>query len=146
MFAVLAAEVLTNILLFSELISIPYALDLSENLSVSSCTSLLLLANRSMSPANLRLHKGLPPIEVDVWCSLRVSCMIFSRKILNRTGERMQPWQTPFVVLKKSPTQPLNTTALIVEFFDHLYRPFFNVETSHNLQKSLVPFFYREIK
>ena len=38
-----------------------------------------------------RLYMGLPLMEMDVWWSWSVSCMIFSRNKLNRMGESKHP-------------------------------------------------------
>ena len=59
MFPLLASVVLIITLLFSELISIPFDPALPASLPVSSCSSLLLPANRLMSSANLRLLSSL---------------------------------------------------------------------------------------
>ena len=64
-------------LLFFVLIFIPYVLALSSSLLLSIWSSPLLPLIRSMSSANHRLHMGLPPVEIDVWWPLSVSCMIF---------------------------------------------------------------------
>ena len=48
-------------------------------------------AIRSMPSANRMLHMGLPPMEMDVWWSGSVFCMIFPRHKLNRVGERSIP-------------------------------------------------------
>ena len=56
---------------------------------------------------------GLPPIETDVWWSLSVFCMIFSRNKLNRMGENKHPWWTPPVVLKNSSSWLFKRTALL---------------------------------
>ena len=56
---------------------------------------------------------GLPPMEMDVWWSWHVSCMIVSWNKLNRTGVSKQPWQTPTVVLKNSPSWLFKRTALL---------------------------------
>ena len=49
---------------------------------------------------------------VKVWL-FRVSCIIFSKKILNRVGYRRQPCRTPADVRKKSPLVSLTITSLL---------------------------------
>ena len=56
---------------------------------------------------------GLPPMEIDVWWPWSVSCMIFSRKKLNRVGESEHPWRTHTVVLKNSHSEQFKRTALL---------------------------------
>ena len=89
MSALMLFVLLVMILLFSMLTSIPYALTLSTSLLVRFWTSPLLPPIRLMLSANCRFHMGLPPLEMDVWWSCSVSCMIFSRNKLNWMGERV---------------------------------------------------------
>ena len=79
------------ILLFSVLTSFLYAVVLSTNLLVKPRSSPLLPPIRMMSSANRKLHVGLSPMEMDVWWSWSVSCMIFSGNKLNRMGESKHP-------------------------------------------------------
>ena len=104
---------LVMILLFSVVISIPYAVALSMSLLVKSWSSPQLLPIRLMSSANRKLHMGFPPIEMDVWWSWSVFCMIFPRNKLNRMGESKHPYRTPTVVLKNSPSWLSKRTALL---------------------------------
>lgn len=53
------------------------------NLLVRSCSSLLLLAIRPISPAKRRLQAGVRPIKTGVMWSLRDFCIIPSRNMLN---------------------------------------------------------------
>ncbi|GFR61440.1 lymphoid-restricted membrane protein [Elysia marginata] len=101
--ASLTLSLLTMTLDFSELTSIPKALEEATNLSVRTCNSACYPNIRSMSSAKRRLHIGLPPMEIVGLCWCRVSCIIRSRNILKSTGERRQPCLTPAVVLKKFP-------------------------------------------
>ena len=85
-------------LFFSVLTSIPYAVALL----VRSWSSPLLPSMRSMSSANRKLHMGLPPMEMDVWLSWSVFCMIFSRnkwtgwvRVSIREGHLLLSWETP---------------------------------------------------
>ena len=48
----------------------------------------------STSSANRGSHIGLLPMEMDMWWSWSVSCMIFSRNKLNRISESRHPWRT----------------------------------------------------
>ena len=100
-------------LLFSVQTFIPYAVFLSMNLLVRSWSSLLLPPMRLMSSANCRSHMGLPTMDIDVWWSWSVFCMIFSRNKLNRMGESKHLWQTPTVVLKNYLSLPFQRTALL---------------------------------
>ena len=50
-----------------------------------------------------RLNMGLPPLEMDVWWSWSVSCMIFSRNKLNRLGKRKHPWRDTYYCLEDLP-------------------------------------------
>ena len=59
--------------------------------SVYKSSSPLLLPIRSMSSANRRLHVGLPELNMDVWWSWSVSCVILSRNKLNRMSESKHP-------------------------------------------------------
>ena len=70
------------------------------------------LSAAPMSSAKRRLEMRRPPMEVVLWCSCRVSLMMFSRKMLNRIGESRQPCRTPTVVGKCSPISSLRRTAL----------------------------------
>ena len=49
-----------------------------------------------------RLFVGLSPMEIDVWWSWSVTCLILSRNKLNRMSESKLPWWTPTVFLEKS--------------------------------------------
>ena len=103
----------TMILLFSRLNSIPYAAEQLYNLSASCCNYGMYPAIKSMSSSNLRLQILYPPTAmVEVWL-FRVSCIIFSDKILNRVGDRRQPCRTPTDVRKESPLVSLTITALL---------------------------------
>ena len=71
-------------------------------------------AIRSKSSANLRLQRGLPPIETDGVKFWRVSLTIFLLgNKLKRTKKRRQPCFTPAGVLKYSPTWLSRQTALL---------------------------------
>ncbi|KAH3824246.1 hypothetical protein DPMN_126079 [Dreissena polymorpha] len=35
---------------------------------------------RKMPSANLKLEMGFPPVDIELWWSWRVTCIIFSRK------------------------------------------------------------------
>ena len=70
MLALLFFLLATVMLVISVLTSMTY---------VTSCSSILLLPIKSMSPARRSLKTGLPPIEMVVWCSRRVFCVILSR-------------------------------------------------------------------
>ena len=75
--------------LFSVVTSIPYAVSLSTNLLVRSW-KFTVAADHKISVAS-RLHMDLPLMEMDVWWSWSVSCMIFSRNKLNRMDESKHP-------------------------------------------------------
>ena len=45
----------------------------------------------SMSSVKRRLQTSQPPIEMAVFCSLRISCMIHSGQTVNRTRESKHP-------------------------------------------------------
>ena len=49
-------------------------------------------AHGSMSSTSRRLHVGLPPMEMAVWWSWSVSCLICRNK-LNRMGEKRHSWR-----------------------------------------------------
>jgi len=98
---------LTMTLDFSVLTSIPYALALVTNLSVSSCSSLLLPPIKSMSSAKRRLQIGLPLMVMEVWGSWRVVSIILSRKMLKSTGESRHPCLTPTVVWLNLQYEPI---------------------------------------
>ena len=92
MMLTLALFVLFTITLdFIVLISIPYAPAVATSLLVSSCSSLLLPAMRSILSAKHKLQIGLPPMEIVVVWSWRVSCMILSQNKLKSVGESMHP-------------------------------------------------------
>ena len=86
---------------------------LFATLVVRSWSSASLLPMRSMSSAKRRFEMGLPPMDMELWNSSSASSMMFSKKTLNKTGERRQPWRTPIVVLKGSPMLLLIRTALL---------------------------------
>ena len=66
-----------------------------------------------MPSANLRLQILYPPMAmIEVWL-FRMSCIILSKKILNRVGDRKQPCRTPTDVRNKSPLVSLTITALL---------------------------------
>ena len=109
--ALMLFVLLVMIFLLSVLTSFPYAIALSTSLLVRSGRSLLLLPRRSMLSANHRLHMGLSLIEMDMWWSWSVSCMIFSWNKLNRMGRVSIPDGTPTIVLKSSPCQLFKRTA-----------------------------------
>ena len=111
--ALMLFMLLVIILLFSVLTSIPNAVALSTRLMVRSWSSSLLPPFRLMSSENRRLHMGLTLIKMDVWWSWRTSCRICSRTKLNGMGESKNPWQTPTVVLKNSPSWQFKRTALL---------------------------------
>ena len=91
----------------------PYAAQQLYNLSVSCCNSGIDPAIKSMSSANLRLQiLYTPSAMVELWL-FRVYCMIFSKKIWNRVGDRRQLCRTPTDVRKKYPLVSLTITALI---------------------------------
>ena len=104
---------LVMILLFFVMTSFPYALALSTSLLVGSWSPPLLPPIWSISSANRRLHMGLPPMEMGVWWSWGVYCMIFFVNKLNRTGESKHPRWTPTVVLNNSLRWLLKRTALL---------------------------------
>ena len=66
--------------------------------------------------ANQRFGVGLPPMEMDVWWSWSVFCIIFSRNKLNRMGETESSkhllW-TPNIVLKNTPSLLFMRIALL---------------------------------
>ncbi len=101
MLLVVSLMLLTMTLDFSVLISMAYAPALSTSFLVSSCSSWLLPAKRSISSANLRLHIALPLMEMDVWWSWRVSSIICSRNRLKSIGDSKHPCLTPTVVGKE---------------------------------------------
>ena len=90
-FALMLFVLLVMILFFSVLTSIPHAAALFTSLLVKSCGSTSLLPIRSMTSANRRLHMGLQPMEMDVWWSWSLSCMMFSTNRLNRMSENEHP-------------------------------------------------------
>ena len=49
----------------------------------------------SMSSVKRRLQTSQSPIEMAVFCSLRISCMIHSGQTVNRTRESKHPYLTP---------------------------------------------------
>lgn len=53
---------------------------------------LAVLANRSLLSGKRRLQISFLPMEMTVKCSWKVSCMMFSKRMLKRTGDRMHPW------------------------------------------------------
>lgn len=55
-----------NLVFLSMLISITYNLETFSNLVVRSLSSVSVLAIRSMSSANHRLHGGRPPFDIDM--------------------------------------------------------------------------------
>ena len=85
---------LVMILLFSVVTSIPCALALSTSLLVRSWSSPLLPPIKSISSASRRLRMGLPPMDMDMWWSWSVSCIIFSVNKLNRMAESKHPLRT----------------------------------------------------
>jgi len=88
----------TIILLFSELISIPKADADFSSCSVSSASSVMLPAIRSMSSAKRRLLMLRPPILTLPSKDSRASVIICSRKMLKRQGDGRHPCLTPTVV------------------------------------------------
>ena len=106
----------TMILLFSRLTSIPYAADQLYNLSVRCCNSGINPAIKSMSSEDNRLRILYPPIAMV----FRMSCIIFSKKILNRVGDRRQTCRTPTDVRKKSTLISLTITALLAFYIGFL--------------------------
>ena len=102
---------LVMILLFSVLTSTSYAVALPMSLLERSWSSPLLPPSRS-SLTKCRLHMGLPPMQMDVWCSQSASCTILSRNKLNRMGENKHPWWTPTLVLNNFPSWLFKRTAL----------------------------------
>ena len=71
--------------------------------SVIVCSSLSEPAIRSISSTNLRLLNCLLPIDMlDSWF-VTESSIIFSRNILNRTGDNKHPCLIPTVVLNFVP-------------------------------------------
>ena len=54
---------------------------------------------------------SLPPVELEMWLSWSVSCLIFSTNKMNRMGESKHPRRTPTIVLKNSSGWQLKRTA-----------------------------------
>lgn len=106
-------RLLIKMLLFSSLISRPYALVTSSSPAVSSWSSAWLLPMRSMSSAKQRFEMDLPSMDLELWDSPSASSTMFSKKTVNKTGKRRQPWRTPTVFLKGSPMLWLVRTALL---------------------------------
>ena len=108
-------------MLFSWLISMPWAFEDSTSQFVRSCSSVLLPAIKSISSANLRLLIFQPPIEIVEVYSSSVFIIICSRKMLNNTRESRHPCLTPTVVLKKLPVTLLIRTVLVeIEYSDSI--------------------------
>lgn len=103
-------RLLIKMLLFPSLISMPYTLVTSSSPVVSSAW---LLPTRSMSSAKRRFEMDLPPMDLELRDSPSASSTMFSKKTVNKTGERRQPWRTPTVFLKSSPMLWLGRTALL---------------------------------
>ena len=98
-------------------------------------TSFSLPPSSSTLSANRKLHSGRPPMDTDdsgmsvssassaAWSAklsfsdgcwvVKAFCIIFSRNMLNSTGDNDHPCHTPVVVRKKSPTFPFSNTALV---------------------------------
>ena len=108
--ALMLFVLLVMILLFSVLTFFPYVVALSMTMLVRSWRA---AAHRIDAFGNHRLQMGLPPMEIAVWWSWSVSCMIFSRKKLNSMGESEHPCGTPTVVLKNSHSWLFKRTALL---------------------------------
>ena len=144
---------LTKILLLSQLISVPYPSAVLPSLSVSCCSSSSPPPRRLISPANRKLQSGHPRVDTDdsemstssassselsanwlfsdYYRGVKVFCIIFSRNMLNSTGDNQHPCHTPTVVQKKFPSFPFSNTKIEV---DSLYN---NLMTSVN-QLSMV--------
>ena len=84
-------------LVFFALISILYRVQVLSRLSTRASSSCSSSARASMSSANRRLVIFLPPMLTFPLWSSRASCMIRSRKMLKRVGDRRHPCLTPTV-------------------------------------------------
>lgn len=111
--SVMWLRLLTYILLFSSLISMPYVLAIFSSLVVSSWSLASLLPMRTMSPAKRSFEMGLPSMDMELWNSSSASSMMFFKKMVNKTRKRRQPWRTPTGVLKGSPILLLIRAALL---------------------------------
>ena len=100
-------------LVFSALISMPYAVEASSRRSINFASSSSSPAKPSMSSAKRTLLIVLPPmLTVPSWCS-KASVRILSRNILKRVGENRHPCRTPIFVQNQSPMMLLKRTALV---------------------------------
>ena len=79
-FMVMLALMFFSVMLaISVLTSMSYELALAPRRSVTSCSSILILPIKSISPERRSLKTGLSLIEMVVWCSKRVFCVILYR-------------------------------------------------------------------
>ena len=131
---------LTIILLFSELISMPYsaAVSPSELLQFFFTASEQIyvigkpqIAKRSPSNGHRRQRgvgffclfstaSSAKQSFTDEFTGVRAVCIIFSINILNNTGDNGHPRRTPTVVGKKSPAFPFSSTALVASPYNDL--------------------------
>ncbi|KAH3840305.1 hypothetical protein DPMN_113752 [Dreissena polymorpha] len=56
-----------------------------------------------MSSSNPKVEKGLPLMEMEVWLTWGLTCIIFSMKLIRIMGKNRQPRRTPTYVMRKSP-------------------------------------------
>ncbi|KAF6040827.1 hypothetical protein EB796_000860 [Bugula neritina] len=94
-------------LVFSALLSMPYAAEVVSNHSTSLASTCSSPASPSMSSAKCKLVIVLPPMLTVPLCSSSPSVMILSKKMLKRDGESKQPCLTLTVVPNQSPMLPL---------------------------------------
>jgi len=127
---------------FSVLTSMPYALTRSDRLSGRFCSSCLLPPMRSMSSANLRLQRGLPPMEMEVWWFCSVSVMMFSRKKLKSTGEKaaLTDSNRGLEELAHVIVHENCTSCVLVQCLDDFNEAVVNVELPEYLPEAVMPY------
>ena len=69
-----------------------------------------------MSSSNLSLYSSYPPMAIVLQWSSSVSCMVFSRKMLNIVGNKIHPYRTPTDIFKNIPV--LLLTKMEMFFFN----------------------------
>ena len=75
-------------------------------------SSSLLSAMSVVSSAYLRLLILLPAILIQAWVSYSLGfCMIYSAYKLNKQGDNLHPWHTPFLIWNQSVLCPVLTVA-----------------------------------
>ena len=86
------------------MLSFKSAFSLSSFTSFKSLfSSSLLFAIRVVSSAYLRLLISLPAISIPTWASSSPAFLVmYSAHKLNRQGDNIQPWRTPFPVWSQS--------------------------------------------